>query len=45
MSAAFRTSCTSLALLGLLAGCHNAPSSAPSQAAVAAPATAAANGK
>jgi hypothetical protein len=45
MSAAFRTSCTSLALLALLAGCHNAPSSAPSQAAVAAPATAAANGK
>ncbi|UKE50201.1 STN domain-containing protein [Xanthomonas translucens] len=49
MSATFRTSCTSLALLALLAGCHKAPSSAPSQAAVAAPApataTAAANGK
>ncbi|CTP85983.1 STN domain-containing protein [Xanthomonas graminis] len=49
MSAAFRTSCTSLALLVLLAGCHKAPSSTPSQAAVAAPAplaaTAAGNGK
>ncbi|UKE72594.1 STN domain-containing protein [Xanthomonas graminis] len=49
MSAAFRTSCTSLALLILLAGCHKAPSSAASQAAVAAPApataTAAGNGK
>ncbi|MBD7924390.1 STN domain-containing protein [Xanthomonas bonasiae] len=33
MSAALRTSCISLALLALLAGCDMAPSSAPSQAA------------
>ncbi|MBN6104190.1 STN domain-containing protein [Xanthomonas sp. CFBP 8703] len=32
MSAALRTSCISLALLALLAGCDMAPSSAPSQA-------------
>ncbi|QDI04515.1 hypothetical protein E4A48_13200 [Xanthomonas cerealis pv. cerealis] len=33
MSATLRTSCISLALLALLAGCDMAPSSAPSQAA------------
>lgn len=40
MSVALRTSCTSLALLALLAGCDMAPSSAPSQPAAAAPAPA-----
>ncbi|QNH22520.1 hypothetical protein HEP73_03468 [Xanthomonas sp. GW] len=52
MSAALRTSCISLALLALLAGCDMAPSSAPSQAAAtpapapaSAPASTAAQGK
>ncbi|AKK66619.1 hypothetical protein NZ30_03530 [Xanthomonas translucens pv. undulosa] len=54
MSAALRTSCISLALFALLAGCDRAPSSAPSQTAATpapaassapAPASTAAQGK
>ena len=40
MSAAFRASCSGLALIALLAGCDMAPSSAPSQPAAAASASA-----
>ncbi|MDL5367456.1 STN domain-containing protein [Xanthomonas sp. NCPPB 2654] len=45
MPAAFRASCSGLALIVLLTGCDMAPSSAPSHPAAAAPAPAATPGK